>query len=148
MVNLARRIPQRDGRAGGSQVRQGLFRAACVAASMAFCSAACADEVLDPTRPPQATQAQPSGEAARPILQSVMISPSRRSAIIEGHLVELGQMYGEAKLTRITESEVALVRGHETQVLRLFPDVEKKAVVAPQDAPPASHKKPRVRSQR
>jgi MSHA biogenesis protein MshK len=98
-------------------------------------------QVDDPTRPPHALQFP--GDEGGSALQSVLISDNRRAAIIGGQLVELGQKYGEATLVRVSESEVTLVKGRETQVLRLFPGIEKTELTAqPAPAAPARpHKK-------
>lgn len=91
--------------------------------------AAGAQVLVDPTRPPGAL-AVPGGEAAAggPVLQSVMLSPGRKVAVISGELVALGGRYGAARLVRLTESEAVLRNGAETTVLRLFPLVEKRIV--------------------
>lgn len=92
-----------------------------------------AEGAPDPTRPPTALLTEPAGAApgAKPAssgLQSVLISAGRKSAIIGGQLVHLGDKYGEARVTRITEGEVVLKTGSTTETLKLFPDVEKRAV--------------------
>lgn len=102
----------------------------------------------DPTRPPNVMDAGGDVvEAGGPVLQSVMISGTRRSAIIGGQLVGLGQKYGEAKLIRVAEGEVTLAQGNETTVLHLFPGIEKKMIaVAPPPAKAAVvHKKTKAR---
>lgn len=100
---------------------------------MFLASGAWAEGASDPTRPPAALLAEPTGAApgagpASARLQSVLISAGRKSAIIGGQLVHVGDKYGEARVTRITESEVALKTGSTTEILKLFPDVEKRAV--------------------
>lgn len=58
-------------------------------------------------------------------LQSVIISPSRRAAIINGKTVELGGKYNGAKLTEVNENGVVLsgARGRQ-KLLLMFPAVE------------------------
>ncbi len=86
-----------------------------------------AQAMTDPTRPPGAQSA--TGEAQTgPVLQSVMLSPARKVAVISGQVVPLGGRYGEARLVRLSESEAVLRNGTETTVLRLYPQVEKRAV--------------------
>jgi len=91
-----------------------------------------AEELPDPTRPPallgsaQLTAPVPAG----PVLQSVLISPQRRVAIISGQAVKTGGKYGEYFVFKITESEVILRRGKEIQTLKLFPDFVKLTGVA------------------
>lgn len=100
-----------------------------------------AQDVIDPTRPPQAVEPA-AAEGGGSGLQSVLISDTRRAAIIDGQLVELGQKYGDATLVRVAESEVTLAKGKETTVLRLFPAVDKKMVVeTPEPAAPAKTRK-------
>jgi MSHA biogenesis protein MshK len=98
-----------------------------------------AQGVVDPTRPPDAVETAPDTPGGGTGLQSVMISDTRKAAIIGGQLVQLGQKYGDATLVRVAESEVTLARGRETQVLYLFPGIEKKMVSA--ERPPGEPRK-------
>lgn len=86
--------------------------------------------LVDPTRPPQATSpaARPdqSKPAAGPQLQSVLISPGRRVAVISGQTVSQGDRIGEATVERIGESSVQLRTGRGRQTLHLLPDVSKR----------------------
>jgi len=59
-------------------------------------------------------------------LQSVMISPTQKTAIINGALVKLGEKYGDAVLTRVAENEVVLRSGGVNRVLKLYPSVDKR----------------------
>lgn len=89
-----------------------------------------AGQVLsDPTRPPAAASGElASGHtAAGPVLQSILISPHRAEAIINGQTVRIGDKVGEAKVVRITESEVVLSSGKDLQALKLFPNIEKNS---------------------
>jgi MSHA biogenesis protein MshK len=101
-----------------------------------FCllsSVFCYAEVLpDPTRPPasifapaagagagrEATEKQSSG------LHTIIISETRRAAIIDGQIVELGGEHGDARLIEVNEGGVVLQRAQSRQVLTLFPDVK------------------------
>lgn len=89
---------------------------------------ASAQGMTDPTRPPGGMAAAAGDEAAAggPVLQSVMLSPGRKVAMISGEIVVLGGRYGSARLVKLTESEAVLKNGPETTVLRLFPLVEKR----------------------
>lgn len=96
--------------------------ASCVAVT------AGAQGLTDPTRPPGALAAV-SGDGAvsgGPVLQSVMLSPARKVAVISGEIVVLGGRYGSARLVKLTETEAVLKEGAETKVLKLFPLVEKR----------------------
>ena len=97
---------------------------------------ASAQALPDPTRPPAEISAPPE-QAAVPKesgLQSVIISPTRRAAIINGQTVKLGAKLGDAKLVEVSESGVVLQGPQGRQVLAMFPGVElkKKAVVPPE----------------
>ena len=89
--------------------------------------------VNDPTRPPggfAASDPEVTGDAGGGlVLQSVMISPSRKAAIINGEMVRLGQKYGDAVLIKVAENEVVLKSGEGSQVLKLYPGVEKREIV-------------------
>ncbi|MEO8142867.1 MAG: hypothetical protein ABI654_01520 [Betaproteobacteria bacterium] len=85
----------------------------------------------DPTRPPSAPVAGAVGVAEEipgTQLQSILFSSGRKVAVINGKMVPLGGMVGEAKLVRISETQVVLKKGDETEVLKLFPSVEKRPV--------------------
>jgi len=85
----------------------------------------------DPTRPPAgfgvgAADMDMPDAGGGMTLQSVMISPTSRTAIISGVTVKLGQKYGDAVLVKVAESEVVLRSGATSQVLKLYPGVEKR----------------------
>jgi MSHA biogenesis protein MshK len=84
--------------------------------------------MADPTRPPAAlaTTAGETVASGGPVLQSVMLSPGRKMAMISGEVVVLGGRYGSARLVKLSESEAVLKDGAETTVLKLFPLVEKR----------------------
>jgi len=100
-----------------------------------------AQALNDPMRPPAAiaAEAESGGSAADgPVLQSVMITPTLKAAIISGEMVKLGGKFGDAKLVKVSESEVVLKSGEETQVLKMYPGVEKRANVQPAPKPASS----------
>ena len=91
-------------------------------------SASAAEALPDPTRPPVLLVAPEDAKVAAPaspVLQSVLISPVRRVATINGQIVKIGDKIGDARVVRVAESEVVLQNGKDVQVLKLFPDVEK-----------------------
>lgn len=103
--------------------------AASIALMITLSALAHAQTLSDPTRPPNAPAAGP-GDAG-PVgtqLQSVLISQGRRLAIINGNTVALGEMVGEAKVVKITETEVVLQKGNDKEVLTLYPGIEKQPV--------------------
>lgn len=89
-----------------------------------------AQDLPDPTRPPAVMDARPEPtagvQAGGPVLQSVLISPTRKAAIISGRTVALGEKFGDARVVKITETEVVLRNGKEMQTLKLFPEIEKR----------------------
>ena len=85
----------------------------------------------DPTRPPPgvySNEAAGSAVASAPVLQSVMISPTERSAIIAGKTVKVGGTYGDARIIKISEGEVVLRSASGTETLRMYPDVSLKPI--------------------
>lgn len=129
--------------------RRYLAAASCCLTLAAVVAVAPAANLPDPTQPPAALVAAGSGNdgdvAQQPVLQSVMISPARRLAIISGQTVPLGGLYQGARLVRVSETEVVLRAGNETQTLRLFPELVKHSVPAASTAdrprPQRQHKK-------
>lgn len=84
--------------------------------------------LVDPTRPPNAPAGEAEAVQSGTQLQSILIASNRRLAIINGATVGLGGMVGEAKVVRITETEVTLRKGDETEVLKLYPGVDKQPI--------------------
>jgi MSHA biogenesis protein MshK len=108
-----------------------VLRKLLLAAAWLAAPAALAQGLADPTRPPSASAAQGGPDEAVPggrQLQSVLLSGGRRIAVIDGSMVPLGGMLGEARVVKITETEVVLKTGEETETLKLFPGVDKKTV--------------------
>jgi MSHA biogenesis protein MshK len=98
--------------------------------SVAYCAAR-AQPLADPTRPPTAapTQAGTSeGSRGAPRLQSVLISGTRKLAVIDGVTVPLGGKVDGATVVAIGETEVKLRQGEEVQTLRLYPGIERQLV--------------------
>ena len=102
-------------------------RAAALALLFAATASAAQAEVLqDPTRPPTAAIASiatPAAASAGPRLQSILVAREaggRHLAVIDGETVRLGEQFHGARVTRIADNEVELVRGAERQVLRLY----------------------------
>lgn len=100
-----------------------------------------AEELPDPTRPPAiiampAIDESGAGDSQLTGLRSIIISETRRAAIIDGEIVELGGKHGDAKLIEVHEGSVTLRSEQGMQVLTLFPDVKmisrKKVKAKPQ----------------
>jgi MSHA biogenesis protein MshK len=84
-----------------------------------------AQRFVDPTRPPNVSDAPVGGKvtpSAAPQLQSVLISPARRVAVISGTTVVQGGKFGDATVTAITEGAVHLRFADRSQVLHLVPE--------------------------
>lgn len=105
-----------------------LVVAGCLASTGARAQASGA--LVDPMRPPSAgafSTAQDEAPAGRQ-LQSVLLSGGRKLAVIDGTLVPLGGMVGEARVVNISENAVTLKTGSEIEVLKMYPTVEKQPV--------------------
>jgi len=101
---------------------------ALAAATLAAGSAR-AQALTDPTRPPAYVAPGAAAEQGNGTqLQSVLIAAGRRIAVINGNAVPLGGTIGDARVVKITESEVVLRRGDETEVLKMFPGVDVQRV--------------------
>jgi len=90
-----------------------------------------AEDFPDPTRPPAGIIAPAAGAGAgrgetehQSGLHSIIISETRRAAIIDGQTVELGGEHGGARLIEVNEGDVVLQRAQSRQVLTLFPGVK------------------------
>ena len=81
----------------------------------------------DPTALP-AAPATAGADGGRPAVSLTAIKQrgGQRIAIINGREVAVGGRYQDARVVRISESEVVLRQGGETTVLRLYPQVEKR----------------------
>ena len=112
--------------AGGMSMKSGLRMLAIT--WLAGATIVQAQALRDPTRPPGATGARIAGERAAPTgglkLQSILISPDRRAAIISGHVVRLGESVQGHRLVAIGEGDVVLRMDGKSRTLRLFPAVD------------------------
>ena len=108
-------------------MRNGALFSLLTAVLLAAAASAHAQTLIDPTRPPSAPigSADALEETTGMQLQGILFSSGRKVAVINGAMVPLGGMVGEAKLVRISETQVVLKKGDETEVLRLYPSVEK-----------------------
>ena len=103
-----------------------LAKAAALSLFVAAAAQAHGQALQDPTRPPaaaMASSAAPGAAASGPRLQSILIgreAGGRHLAVIDGETVRLGEQFHGARVARIGDNEVELVRGAERQVLRLY----------------------------
>lgn len=89
-------------------------------------SGALAQGLQDPTRPPSASPSLQTTREEPSRLQSVLISPGRKLAVIDGRTVMLGERVGDATVIAIAPARVILQRGGAYQTLELHPGVDKK----------------------
>jgi MSHA biogenesis protein MshK len=116
------------------RLNAGAVSCALVAALISATAGAQA-RLADPTRPPQRSAAadapttadQQPAVRAGPRLQSVLISPRRKLAVIDGRTVALGGEVNGARLVDVTETAVILEQNGQRQTLRLNPGVDMKA---------------------
>jgi len=87
------------------------------------------EPLADPTRPPTVGVESSVAMATKPgpRLQSVLISPSRRVAVINGSAVGVGGKVGDATVASISEGAVVLVHANRRrETLQLITAVDKK----------------------
>jgi MSHA biogenesis protein MshK len=100
----------------------GMAALLALASSLVHAAAPSIQGLPDPTRPPAAAAPAQAGadaaSAAVPQLQSVLIGQG--IAVIDGESVRVGESFRGARVVRIADNEVELLRGRERQVLRLY----------------------------
>ncbi len=118
------------------------FRTHCARWAIAVLALGClapawGQALSDPTRPPREWLAAlpkdagaPSAaeEDVSPRLQSLVLGPSRKYAIIDGQLVGVGDRFNDARVVAVRPAGVVLRSERGTETLKLFPDVEKRPV--------------------
>lgn len=101
-----------------------------------------AETLPDPTRPSIDLNSSGTGSAADVVpdepatrgLQSIIISPKYRAAIINGETVSLGGKSGDSRLVEVRENSVVLQNAQGRRVVELFPKVSiKKGGATPQE---------------
>lgn len=87
----------------------------------------------DPFLPPQqatAAGAKPRAGSSAPAdgsrLESVLIAPDRRVAIIDGQPYAEGDRFGDGRVLRISEAEVIIRRANRDEALKLFPTAARR----------------------
>lgn len=108
-----------------------------------------ADILKDPTQPPASLNSNDGmGQetVTGPVLQSVMIGPHYRAAIINGQKVLLGKKYEQATLIKLNEHE-AVLRNPDmtTQTLVMDFAIDKKMVLTDTPVAKRSTKKIKVK---
>ena len=94
-----------------------------------------AEPFFDPTRPPEAfltpeLQAVSKARLTAPVLvlESVLLSPQRKAALINGQRVELGQRIGEYRLEALGNAYARLLGPRGVITLKLIPQKTRAAV--------------------
>lgn len=87
----------------------------------------------DPFRPPRATEGEGAAASGGPRLESILIAPDRRIAVISGMQYTEGARFGDGRIVRITESEVVIRRADGDQSLKLFPQAGKRPSAATEE---------------
>lgn len=114
-----------------------LAQAIAAAATLALSAGSSAQALTDPTRPPlELMSAATAAATTRTPLQSILLSSTRKGAIINGQYVALGGTYGRARLVKITATEVTLKGDHGLEVLQLHPPMEKTSAASSDDRKP------------
>lgn len=105
-----------------------ILRATGLAVLMAGVTVAQAQALRDPTRPPgmSANKAAPGAATSGLVLQSILISPERKMAVISGKVVGPGESIDGYMLIAIAEDVAVLKDGDRIQKLRLYPAVDMK----------------------
>lgn len=91
-----------------------------------FAGAVNAAPFADPTQPPVMRGPGEAPLSGAPRIESILIAPDRRLAVISGQQVTVGSRVGAAAVVRITESEVVLRGPEGEQTLKLFPELSKR----------------------
>lgn len=97
-----------------------------------------ASTLNDPTRP--AAYVAPAGakgaRAYGPVLQSTLVSPLRKRAVIDGKAVGVGDKIHDARVVDIRPNEVILRSGGRETSLRLMPRLSKDTKLAKEKGTP------------
>ena len=108
-----------------------MTRVATLLAFLLAASSVNAAPFADPFRPPREIEPPAASASATalggPRLESVLIAPDRRIAVINGEQYTEGAAFGEGRVVRITESEVIIGRAGREESLTLFPRSGKRA---------------------
>ena len=93
-----------------------MARCLIVSFLLACAGSAAAAPFADPTRPPSASGAGGADEApSGPRLESVLLSPGRRLAVIDGREYRAGDAFGDGRILNIAPTGVAIQRGAQTE---------------------------------
>lgn len=114
-----------------------LAQAIAAAAALVLSAGSTAQALTDPTRPPlELMRSAATGPAPRTPLQSILLSSTRKGAMLNGQYVPLGGAFGKATLVRITETEVTLKSDQGLEVLQLYPPSGKTSALPSTESKP------------
>jgi len=111
-----------------------MTRALAIGVLLVTATAARAAPFADPMRPPSAAGIDAPGptSADGPRLESVLIAPDRRIAVINGQQVSVGGKVGSGEVVRITESEVVIRGAGGDAILKLVPEYMQRPAPSPE----------------
>lgn len=99
-------------------------RVAAFAAAGLIAQGAFGASFTDPTRPPLASEAgMTPGAEAGPHVESILIAPDRRIAVINGETVTIGSRIAGGQVLGISETEVVVSGAEGERHLRLYPQL-------------------------
>lgn len=104
-------------------------RAIAILSALSAAAVVQAAPFADPMRPPSILESAVPMAAGGPRLESVLIAPDRRIAVINGQQVTVGGKVGAAEVVRITESEVVIRSAEGTATLKLVPQYATRAPI-------------------
>jgi len=117
--------------------RMTLLQGVSAVAALLLSAGSTAQALTDPTRPPlELMGAAAAGNTARTPLQSILLSSTRKGAIINGQYVPLGGSYGKARLVQITATDVTLQSDGAMEVLQLYSPMEKTSAASGTEVKP------------
>lgn len=97
------------------------MKAVLIALFAVACTSLAAEPVRDPMRPPSASSSVPGQRSNRvPVtVSAIFISPTRRSAIVDGRLVRAGDSAGLCQVLEILDEGVRCRFPKGTRIVRL-----------------------------
>ncbi len=100
---------------------------------LALAGTAWAQEVRDPTVAPPEASAAPGapGQAAPAAGMAVVVQDGKPHLVVGTRLVAVGQKVGNARLERITETEIWLREGKQLRKLPRFNGIQRRVAQAP-----------------
>lgn len=110
-----------------AQSRAGTWRLGIAIAAWAICTSSLAQGVADPTRPAGIAHEAAEPVYAGPVLQSTIVAPNLKRAVISGRTYSIGDKLGAGVIVDIRSYEVVLDQGGRETRLRIVPRLMKDA---------------------